>query len=191
MTRYAKVQRAITDAPLLLRTVHGSRLYGLAHENSDYDWYFVYDVELNRGNQSVHGDYDETVVPVRLFMEQLAEGMPKALEAFFSPFAERSPVLQELHRSYRVGATAAIRGTRRVMRAYARDTGFKNQRHALRSTLQLRDMMEYGRFNPVLTPERIALLNREAAVDSEDFPEKAERWLSWAVTGIDQRELLS
>ena len=29
------------SSPLIFYTLHGSRLYGLDHEDSDEDWYFV------------------------------------------------------------------------------------------------------------------------------------------------------
>jgi len=189
MTRYARVQRAVEGQPCLLRTIHGSRLYGLSHADSDFDWYFVYDTDLRRGNQSVHGDYDETIVPKQVFMEQIANGHPKALEALFSPSAERSPVFEELARTFRVGPGPAVRGTRSLLRSFALNDTFKNRRHILRLAFQLRDTMEYGRFNPVLTPERIVSISHEAAVERDDFEETMERWFSWAVSGVDYRGL--
>lgn len=138
---------------MLLRTIHGSRLYGLAHADSDIDIYEVHASGMTR--QRINGDIDKMTITLSDFMQQCHSGVPQALEAMFSPLAEPS-ALDAYRHSYRTDTAAAAHKYRRAI-VHHLDIGkegtFKRRRHAMRWTLNLTDILTYGRFNPVLTPE--------------------------------------
>lgn len=139
---------------MLLRTIHGSRLYGLAHADSDID---IYEVHASgslrkRGANGV----DTTTTGLSDFVAQCDRGVPEALETMFSPLAEPS-VLDTYRSAYRVSTGEVATRYRHAIVKHLTvpdPTTFKRRRHALRMTVNLADALAYGRFNPVLTPER-------------------------------------
>ena len=68
----------------LLRSIHGSHLYGLAHANSDNDTYIVVDQGTRRAKQKIVGKEDVTVLTLGEFARQIHKGVPQALEALYS-----------------------------------------------------------------------------------------------------------
>lgn len=75
----------------LFKTVHGSRLYGLSHANSDEDYYTVVtkrpsDTRFGRqtraryAKQKINGNEDSMVVDFGTWVEQCRSGVPQALE---------------------------------------------------------------------------------------------------------------
>lgn len=157
----------------VLRTIHGSHLYGLANEHSDNDNYEVflggYGTMKRYAEQHVdeHGE-DLIVIHLDRFIQNVNRGAPQALEALFSTEAyidpRYAPLLQALRPSryatydrYRRTALnfGLSHGGRSAARA-SRDSDydrFKLARHALRLTLNLNDFMLHGFFNPTLSAD--------------------------------------
>ena len=175
----------LETAEVHLVTVHGSHLYGLAHAASDDDTYTVADLPMARPVQGVAGDDDTTIVPLDVFMDACWRGQPKALEALWSPYADTSPMMAEFSRTFRVGAGIAqdsFRRTREHLFREGKIDVMKNRRHALRLAVQLRGIMERGRFNPKLNAHTKALLTRIATEydTAETFLPVANAWFDWA-----------
>lgn len=75
---------------IILATVHGSYLYGTAHENSDLDFYVVVEggKPLKKIFTTPNGyTIDVSQKPVENFIHLLHEGTHEALEALYSPYA--------------------------------------------------------------------------------------------------------
>lgn len=137
----------------LMRTIHGSRLYNLHSENSDYDYYTVINTKRTRrakyAKQSIVGNRDSVVVDLGTFMMLCDKGVPQALEAMFSPVAEFDR-LSALRNGYRAGGRARDTYQRTIDNFLLSDDP-KRHRHALRLSINLRDILWYGRFNPRLS----------------------------------------
>lgn len=72
--------------PVLFATVHGSYLYGTAHQNSDLDCYVVIDDVKNK--QSVNDvGIDIQRFSTAKFLELVSAGSHQAIEALYSPYA--------------------------------------------------------------------------------------------------------
>ena len=70
---------------VLMATVHGSWLYGTAHEHSDTDLYVV--VDNVRTKQHVNPDgLDVMRINTAAYFEQLSHGAHQAVEAHYSPY---------------------------------------------------------------------------------------------------------
>ncbi len=71
----------------LFRTLHGSRLYGLHHAASDYDWFEVYDrlPGCHQANQRIQRGNDTVKAGLSRFMQMAADCARQALEAMFAP----------------------------------------------------------------------------------------------------------
>lgn len=164
----------------LLTTVHGSRLYGLHHDNSDYDTYSV----LHSSNkkyveQALDGKADDFRVSLDKFLDMCRLGVPQALEALFSPYAEMDARYEALFGGFRVGHTETAMRYRRTVRNFGfmfdvdeevsgPHPSFKRRRHAYRLTFNLSECLRYGRFNPVLSQDEREFVTYAAGLD---FPE--------------------
>ena len=157
---------------LLLRTIHGSRLYGLSHANSDWDWFEVKGYGKFRGRQKVAGGLDRTAASYDRFMLYCQKGVPQYLEAMFSRLAEVDNIpFNRL--DYGIDRTNVRSTYLRTIKSFW-ETGmenddFKRRRHAARLVLNLRSMEECGRFNPTLSPKEILWVNEIAT--SKEIPE--------------------
>lgn len=148
----------------LFKTVHGSRLYGLAHAGSDEDFYTVVtktpvDTRFGRqtraryAKQTINDGEDSMVVDFGTWVEMCRSGVPQALEAMFSDMAIEDRIA-DFRRGFRVGTEVYERYYRTIKSfALAEDDTFKKRRHALRLAFNLRDIGRYGRFNPTLDPD--------------------------------------
>lgn len=144
----------------LFKTVHGSRLYGLAHAGSDEDFYTVLAKKpyLGKGQgkaryakQTIVGAEDSMVVDFGTWVEMCKSGVPQALEAMFSGMALTDEI-EDFRASFRVGTEVYERYMRTIKSfALSEDPGFKKKRHALRLALNLAEMGATGRFNPTLS----------------------------------------
>lgn len=141
---------------MLYKTVHGSHLYGLAHAESDNDFYVVVETQPKKkakyAKHSVVDGVDVTTLDFGTWVNQCQAGVPQALEAMFShyPLFEADGV-KEFRNSFRVGPGMRDRYYRTIDNFLA-EPDFKRNRHALRLALNLRDGLRYGRFNPTLSP---------------------------------------
>jgi len=140
---------------VIFKTPHGSHLYGLAHENSDEDFYTVV-VRDKRGKrykyakQSIVDGVDSLTVDVGTWLRLCDKGVPQALEAMFSPV----PLVDEvgaLRNSYRVNFDHMRDTYQRTMQNFVVSGDDKRRRHALRLYLNLKVASRRGRFNPVLS----------------------------------------
>lgn len=155
---------------LLLKTIHGSRLYGLAHADSDYDFYEIHD--QGRTRQAISGDDDRTRIGLSAFMRQADAGTPQALEAMFSELADPSP-LDALRRSYTANTAAAANRYRSTIRSHLLgDQTYKRRRHGLRLALNLNDLLTTGRFNPTLSDSAAATISDLAHAGWENWLER-------------------
>lgn len=155
----------MTDSLPLLVTVHGSRLYGLAHEDSDWDVYRVVPswnrARKNDVTHKIKGKADVTTVGLSTWLHWCEEGVPQALEAMFSTFAT-TDVLKDYRRSYKVNPDKMRRTYKRTAKNFMMSNEPKKQRHALRLLENLLVALETGRFDPTLTNhQRLAIATIE------------------------------
>lgn len=80
---------------VIFSTVHGSYLYGTAHEESDVDFYVV--ISEGKGKQKKYeDDTDVIVINLENFLERFWDGSHQAVEALYSPYIawnDQSPYL--------------------------------------------------------------------------------------------------
>lgn len=143
---------------VLFKTIHGSHLYGLAHENSDTDYYTVIDrgrrgMRLKYAKQSIVDGIDTVTVDLGTWLKLCDKGVPQALEAMFSPVPEVDE-LSTLRNSYRIGSLRMRDTYYRTMENFVEAGDFKRKKHALRLYLNLKQAMKHGKFNPTLTPKQ-------------------------------------
>lgn len=164
----------------LFKTVHGSRLYGLAHANSDEDFYTIVtkrqaDTRVGRqtkaryAKQTIIGDEDSMTVDVGTWLEMCRSGVPQALEAMFSDMPVGDDRLADLRAAYRTGPETWERYYRTIKSfALQEDETTKKRRHALRLALNLNQMARTGRFNPTLSLEDARYISAMAHKSHED-----------------------
>lgn len=141
----------------LLRTVHGSHLYGLAREDSDLDVYEVvpdnYTDRLRYAKQTIVDGVDTFQVDLSTWLHYCEIGVPQACEAMFSQKADID-LIRGLRASFRL-TSQSWSTYLRVMKSFALHEGhdrfaLKRRRHALRLAFNLRDIRAKGWFNPTL-----------------------------------------
>lgn len=139
---------------VLFKTPTGSRLYGLAHAGSDYDYYTVVDkVKTKKSSYSTHtiiDGVDSVVVDFGTWINLCQSGVPQALEAMFSQYAEYDEI-SEFRAGFRAGTDYSkyVRTIKAL--ALHEPTDMKHRRHAYRLATNLIDLRRYNRFNPTLT----------------------------------------
>lgn len=158
---------------VLFKTVHGSRLYGLAHENSDEDFYTIISkppVDRSYGRQhkaryakqTIIDGEDSVVLDFGTWIEQCKSGVPQALEAMFSNMAVEDHI-SDFRRSWRAGNDTYDRYFRTIKSfAMSDNDPFKRRRHSLRLALNLNELGRTGRFNPTLSKEDADYITRRA-----------------------------
>lgn len=166
----------------LFKTVHGSRLYGLNHEASDDDFYTVVSKVKNaKATYSTHkivGSEDSVVVDFGTWLGQCSKGVPQALEAMFStmPLVDK---IEPLRLGYRVGTEVFDTYLRTIKSFALTDGDFKKKRHSLRLAFNMRDIREYGRFNPTLDKQKIEIVNGLATLPDIYVYDWAKR-IAWS-----------
>lgn len=142
---------------LLLETVHGSRLYGLDHENSDHDSFQVI-AGLQKPRVATDGYYDVAAFGLDAFLTNVYNGSHQSCEALWSPVAYKHPALAPYFDGIRVTGADAFARYRRTIRTFSYGN-VKRRRHAVRLGYNLSGLRKYGRFNPTLSDgERHAVL---------------------------------
>lgn len=158
------------EKKILFKTVHGSHLYGLAHEGSDNDFYTVLDKQKNArakyARQKIYSDgTDSMVVDFGTWLMQCESGVPQALEAMFSQSAMIDEI-PEFRAGYQVRTSAAPRYLRTITSfCYTQD--FKRKRHGLRLALNMYDFSHTGRFNPLLSDNEADFVTENAKKDCD------------------------
>lgn len=145
---------------LIFSTLHGSRLYGLAHADSDHDVYEVYTGKGRSLLQRTDGTDDSVKGTLDAFLQRAYTGSHQSVEALFSKkkvwepgmFEMYGPMIESL---YIEGGEVFSKYERTIKKFCYSD--FKRRRHACRLSINLRDLRKYGRFDPTLT-ETQALL---------------------------------
>lgn len=136
----------------ILETIHGSRLYGLHHADSDHDIFRV--VSSNgRTKHRVTEASDSTTMPLDRFLENVFHGSHQSCEALFSPVATIDPKYRPMFEGIRVTGADVFNRYRRTIHSFSYGTP-KQRRHAVRLGFNLADLKKYGRFNPQLTPDQ-------------------------------------
>lgn len=154
---------------LLLRTIHGSRLYGLSHAESDYDYFEVYGWNKFRGKQKISGGDDRTRQSYDRFMRYCEKGVPQYLEAMFSRMADidNFPFNRMEYGINHVNVRDTyLRTIKSFWLAGIEENDFKKKRHSARLSLNYLDMQKTGRFNPTLSVGDAWLVNHLAALDT-------------------------
>lgn len=154
---------------VLFKTIHGSRLYGLAHQNSDEDFYTVVDkVKTARAKwakQTIVGSEDTMMIDFGTWLWQCTSGVPQALEAMFSEQAIVDE-LAEFRAGFRV-STGANERYLRTITSFTMTQDPKRKRHGLRLALNMFDFQRAGRFNPTLTPNEADWATENANKDCD------------------------
>jgi hypothetical protein len=146
---------------VLFKTIHGSRLYGLSHADSDYDWYTVVDKRPYRHPvQTIVDGQDSHVFELSEWIDHCQRGTPQALEAMFSTKAEIDK-LPDLRRDFKAGGHSFFTFLK-VIRSLQGWDDFKHKRHMIRLAYEAQDLARYGRFDPTMTPLRIETANELA-----------------------------
>ena len=155
---------------LIFSTVHGSHLYGLVHEGSDRDVYYVYDGKgtSNKLRQTMKGDDDSVRGTLDAFLNRAIAGSHQSVEALFSKqkvwYDERyRPMIDNL---IITGSEVFAKYERTIKKFCYGD--FKKRRHACRLRLNLQDLREYGKFDPELTETQKIMCNAFAKVYEGD-----------------------
>lgn len=154
---------------VLFKTPHGSRLYGLHNDDSDYDWYTVVSENPTKrkryARQTIVDEVDSFVVDIGTWLQMVSIGVPQACEALMS----RTPVvdkISELRKSYVLPPSISERYLRTI-KSFALSDTFKSKRHATRLALNLKDALRYGRFDPTLNALDRTICNNMAYSDGE------------------------
>lgn len=159
----------MSDKTVLFKTVHGSHLYGLAHEHSDNDYYTVLDkvktAKARYAKQKIVDGEDSMVVDFGTWMQMCVNGVPQALEAMFS----NSPLVDNIshfRRAFYVSTGAQERYLRTITN-FCMTQDPKRKRHGLRLALNMYDFTRYGRFNPTLSPNEVDYVTEQAKKDCD------------------------
>ena len=138
---------------MIFQTVHGSRLYGFDHKDSDYDLFKVYEGKDRKLYQSVVGKNDVVIGTLEGVVLRAFSGSHQSAAAIFSPKKEWAPGMEEKWGPYlkniRLGVEAQIKYERTIKKFVYGD--FKKRRHAARLAHNLRGLkMNGGQFSPRL-----------------------------------------
>ena len=153
----------------LFKTIHGSKLYGLDHPESDDDWYVVTPTKRTKralnAKHRKNGDLDTVTVDFHTFTVMAQNGVPQALEAMFSQ-KSTSPFFEPYRTGWFASDPEVVSRYLRTIHAFSLDDSDKQEkyhRHALRLSLNLDELVHTGRFNPTLNPVQAEYVRRTAA----------------------------
>ena len=143
---------------LLVQSIHGSRLYNLNHEHSDYDYWKVETnkpkVKSRQITHKVKDGLDVTCMDLSTFSKYADSSSHQVLELMFS--AKKSVCLiKEYCDNFYVNPVTFRELYWRTIKAFnhgrQRDKNeIKTVRHTVRMALNLEEGLKYGRFNPTL-----------------------------------------
>lgn len=154
---------------ILFKTTHGSRLYGLANENSDQDFYTVLDkvktARARYAKQKITDTEDSMAVDFGTWLNMCVNGVPQACEAMFSqmPIVD---TIAEFRAGYRLG-TGALERYLRTITSFCMTQDPKRKRHGLRLALNAFDFQRTGRFNPTLSANEVDFVTEKAKLDCD------------------------
>lgn len=145
---------------LLYRTIVGSRLYGTNRPDSDYDWIEVYSSMRTRPRQTITDEKDTIKVNLSTFMTLAGEGRHQYLEAAFAPRTE-TDMFYDMRQSFYPDTAKTVNLYRRTINKFGDHKARKKDKAmqtALRMTYNLEELLERGRFNPVLSDDLARLI---------------------------------
>ena len=159
---------------VLFKTIHGSKLYGLNHADSDDDYYVVtptrYVSRKINAKQTIIGNDDVVAIDFKSFVTLAHNGVPQALETMFSR-ASKSDFFEDYRTNYFASDPAVIHTYMRTIKSFSLSDkhGFKRRRHALRLSLNLEENLYTGRFNPTLSQANALKITRLAEKEGNDY----------------------
>lgn len=160
---------------VLLKTIHGSRLYGLNHANSDDDYYVVTPTVRTKkalnAKHKIDGDLDVVTVDFASFVAMAEKGVPQALETMFSKKTE-SPFFEDYRNSWFASDPRTVERYIKTIKSFSLDESDKQEkarRHALRLSLNLEELVFTGRFDPTLSKSNVRLVRRLAQLPTEKY----------------------
>ena len=157
---------------LIFETIHGSHLYGLAHDGSDLDFYKVYDGQGGGLRQSINGDIDVVRGNLQSFIDRAMDGSHQSAEALFSPVKIWGEGMEEKYGAYiegiRIGGAVVTAKYERTIKKFCYGD-FKRRRHACRLRFNLGEIRDFGRFNPRLNGPQIAWINKTAELEGDEL----------------------
>jgi len=140
----------------IFETIHGSHLYGLAHEGSDMDVFRVTTSLATKARHHQGEDQDTATVPWGVFLQRIHEGSHQSVEALFSPHKDWNPKCESFAAmldGYRITGSNVFAKYERTIKKFCYGD-FKRRRHAARLQMNLIELRRHGRFNPVMTDEQ-------------------------------------
>lgn len=155
---------------IVFSTLHGSRLYGFAHEGSDFDTFTVTTSRSTRVRQAVDAAGNDRVhVGIWRFLDLATSGSHQSVEALFSPLKEWGPASVQyrpmLENMLIVGGSVFEKYERTIRKFCYGD--LKRRRHAVRLALNLDDLRITGRIGSVQLPDSQVAYCTRLATDLE------------------------
>jgi len=169
----------------ILKSMHGSHLYGMATPLSDLDTYEIYDFcnqnyrPKKQAKQNIHENEDNVSISLQKYREYCLKGVPQTVEV---AFADQSKWIQydvewhnirnELQKliTHKKCLPDVLETYRRTALSFMRGGDFKRFRHALRLCINARELKETGKMNPTLNQDDIDRITVAAnAVYREDL----------------------
>jgi hypothetical protein len=154
----------MTEPRVIFETIHGSHLYGLAHAGSDRDVARVTTSTATKARHHNGAEQDTMTIPWGVFLLRIQQGSHQALETLFSPYKHWAKEYSDLIpyvESYRVTGSEVFAKYERTITKFCYGD-FKRRRHAVRLSLNLRDLRRGGRFDPELDEDQIQHVNQIA-----------------------------
>ena len=145
---------------IILKTIHGSKLYGLSHADSDHD-IFIVRAGPGKAIQSVRDGIDRTEMGLDRFLQLVYSGSHQSCEALFSDEAEIHPAYKPMFRSIYLTSPDVSHKYRRTIKKFVFGD-LKKRRHAVRLALNLKSIEIHGQFNPTLSDEQVKIVNAYA-----------------------------
>ena len=140
----------------ILRTIHGSHLYGTNHAGSDVDWYEV--CLTGKNHQSVVNGVDTAKVNLETFTSGIDKGVPQAIEALFSPFGVYDEHWRPFLASLKPNINNARHTYRRTIKSQFLDGSIKGTKHAVRLSWNIIELETNGWYSPRLDQEYLDML---------------------------------
>jgi hypothetical protein len=153
----------------IFETIHGSRLYGLHHADSDNDYFRVLRFgATQRTKHKITGSDDTLTLTFQRFVQLAGEGRHQALEAMYSTIPSHDEI-EHFRGSFRPSQSAVIDAYSRTIRSFAFSGTYKKRRHALRLSHNLNEFLDKGRFDPTLNQSVAANISTAAHTEGEAF----------------------
>lgn len=151
---------------LVFETVHGSRLYGFAHNASDYDYYRVTTSTRDKARHNVRllpdGTTEDVVtVGIDHFLDLAKSGSHQSVEALFSTRKRTGPAWDQygaMLQGMRIEGPEVMDKYHRTITAFAFGD-FKRRRHAVRLKHGMTFLRAIGKLNPTLSTQHVEWCN--------------------------------